>query len=117
MQKPTKILHELVKELKESAAEANSKQSGFLKEREMEAAKYQEGRKEAFSRAAQRLESVIKHIDTLDNKAVLAALIEEIDEGFEAVEQDTELPESAEYMIRHTRMLFTALQVILQEAL
>lgn len=45
MQKPTKILHELVKELKESTAEANSKQSGFLKEREMEAAKYQEGRK------------------------------------------------------------------------
>lgn len=93
MQKPTDILKELVKELKKSAETAGKREAEFTKERNVQGEKYNTGQKEAYKKAADRLESVVRHIGTLENQDVLMAQITEIDECLEPLDQDYELPE------------------------
>lgn len=117
MQKPTDILNELVNELKKAAHTAGTREAEFTKERNIQGEKFNSGQKEAYKKAVDRLESVIRHINTLENKDVLMAQITEIDECLEPLDQDYELPEGAEFMIRHVKLLFTGLQAILKDAM
>ncbi len=117
MKRPQQILQDLVQELQSSQDDARRMQSAHLEQGKANEVHYEEGRIHAFSATVKRLESAIRHIDTLENKDVLIALITEIDESLESLDQDYELPEGAGYMIRHVKMLFIALQVVLQEAM